>query len=76
MTTRQLMDEWGADRLKLAAAEARVRELEAAIGRVRQGFYNILELRRMPSGRYGNLTEDEIRLVIAELDEALKGGAK
>ena len=31
MTTRQMMDEWGADRLKLAAAEARIADLEAVV---------------------------------------------
>lgn len=31
MTTRKTMEEWGADRLKLAAAEARVRELEEQV---------------------------------------------
>jgi len=59
----------------------RITELENALLRVRQGYYNILEMRKLTSekwgqadgygGRYGALTREEIEGVIAEIDGAL-----
>lgn len=59
----------------------RVKRLESALIRNRQGYLNILEMRKLSSeqwgerngygGRYGALTREEIEAVIAEIDEAL-----
>jgi phenylpyruvate tautomerase PptA (4-oxalocrotonate tautomerase family) len=58
-----------------------VKELVEALLRNRQGYVNILEMRKLSSeqrgqrdgygGRYGALTREEIEAVIAEIDEAL-----
>lgn len=43
-----------------------------ALMRVRQGYANILEFRKLAnSDRYGALTRDEIKAVLAEVDTAL-----
>jgi hypothetical protein len=59
----------------------RIDRLKAALLRNRQGYVNILEMRKLSSeqwgqrdgygGRYGALTREEIEAVIAEIDEAL-----
>lgn len=60
---------------------ARVAELEAALGRVRQGYQNILEFRKLGGEwgqrdgfavRYGALTREEVECVIAEIDAVLR----
>lgn len=60
-------------KVKLADRDRRIAELEAALNRVRLGYTNIIELRKLPNGRYGNLTSDEIWEVITEIDAALAG---
>jgi hypothetical protein len=54
------------------ATKERVTVLEEALRRVRQGYRNILEVRKL-SGveRYGALTHEEIDGVIGEIDAAL-----
>lgn len=59
----------------------RIDRLKAALLRNRQGYVNILEMRKLSSeqwgqrdgygGRYGALTREEIETVIAKIDEAL-----
>lgn len=48
-----------------------VERLRSALERCRQGQRNILEFRKLESGRYGALTREEIETVIAEIDVAL-----
>ena len=67
--------------VRLCPKHAAVDALEAALQRNRQGYKNILELRKLDSakwgqadgygGRYGALTREEIEGVIAEIDAAL-----
>ena len=76
MTTRQMMDEWGADRLKLAAAEARVKELEAARGEDTKLLdylqEEIVDTIYLDDGRIIDVRGDCLRSAIRE---AMKGGA-
>jgi hypothetical protein len=55
------------ERRKAQATADRMRE---ALERQRQGLLNLLEVRRMQNGRYGNLTREEVEAEIAALDAA------
>ena len=54
---------------KLRADNARMKE---SLLRVRQGYCNIKELRKISGDRYGALTREEIEGVIQEIDKALE----
>ncbi len=67
--------------LRMQRAEQAVATLREALLRNRQGYLNILEMRKLSSekwgerdgygGRYGALTREEIEGVIADIDAAL-----
>lgn len=68
---------------ELTTEKRRSAALEAALRRVRLGYQNILEFRKLGgelaqrdgfAGRYGALTREEIEGVIAEVDAAIGGG--
>lgn len=49
----------------------RIERLTDALRSNREGYLNILEVRKLASGRYGALTREEVEQVIAEIDGAL-----
>jgi hypothetical protein len=78
VTYREQLEEYAA---RLKEEFDRIDRLKAALLRNRQGYVNILEMRKLSSeqwgqrdgygGRYGALTREEIETVIAQIDEAL-----
>lgn len=50
---------------------AKLAIMREALERARQGWRNIIEMRRMTNGRYGNLTKEEIFESIMEIESAL-----
>ncbi len=66
---------------EIDALRAENQALRAALSRVRQGYLNILEMRKLSGdqwgqrdgygGRYGALTREEIEGVMADIDAAL-----
>lgn len=76
VTYREQLEEYST---RLKEEFNRIDRLMAALTRTRQGYLNILEMRKLSGvqfgdlcARYGALTREEIEAVIAEIDEALK----
>ena len=60
------------DREAKRQSEAKLESYRLALERVRQGLQNILEVRRLQNGRYGNLTREEVEGVIQEITTVLE----
>lgn len=74
--SKTLIEAQGEQFRRAEKAEAEVVRLRTALGRVRQGFLNILDCRRFEFGdefRYGALHRQEVEAEIKLLDAALGG---